>query len=146
MPDQGFPQTGKRFEPKNMLFRYLGDTGLKVSVLGLGGWLTYGSDGGVKEVEQTAACLQEAWDHGINFFDTAEVYAEGQSEVIMGKALKKCGFERDDYVITTKLHFGDGEQSHFYRCFGDPLVIEFCNQEMASPTTMASPENTSLKA
>ncbi|RDW85827.1 putative voltage-gated potassium channel subunit beta [Coleophoma crateriformis] len=108
MPDQGYPQTGKRFEPKNMLFRYLGDTGLKVSVLGLGGWLTYGSDGGVKEVEQTATCLQEAWDHGINFFDTAEVYAEGQSEVIMGKALKKCGFERDDYIITTKLHFGDG--------------------------------------
>lgn len=108
MPAQGFPQTGKRFEPKNMLFRYLGDTGLKVSVLGLGGWLTYGSDNGVKEVEQTAACLQEAWDHGINFFDTAEVYAEGQSEIIMGKALKKCNFERDDYVITTKLMFGDG--------------------------------------
>jgi len=108
MPDQGYPQTGKRFEPKNMLFRYLGDTGLKVSVLGLGGWLTYGSDGGVKEIDQTAECLQEAWDHGINFFDTAEVYAEGQSEVIMGKALKKCNFERDDYVITTKLHFGDG--------------------------------------
>jgi len=108
MPDQGFPQKGKRFEPKDMLFRYLGNTGLKVSVLGLGGWLTYGSDDGVKEVEQTAACLQEAWDHGINFFDTAEVYAEGQSEIIMGKALKKCNFERDDYVIATKLHFGDG--------------------------------------
>jgi len=108
MPAQGFPQTGKRFEPKNMLFRYLGNTGLKVSVIGLGGWLTYGSDKGVKEVEQTAECMQEAWDHGINFFDTAEVYAEGQSEVIMGKALKKCNFERDDYVITTKLFFGDG--------------------------------------
>jgi len=92
-----------------MLFRYLGDTGLKVSVLGLGGWLTYGADGGVKEVEQTAACLQEAWDHGINFFDTAEIYALGKSEIIMGKALKKCNFERDDYVITTKLMFGDGK-------------------------------------
>jgi len=110
MPDQGYPQTGKRFEPKDMLFRYLGDTGLKVSVLGLGGWLTYGADEGVKEVEQTAACLQEAWDHGINFFDTAEVYADGKSEIIMGKALKKCNFERDDYVITTKLHFGDGKK------------------------------------
>jgi aryl-alcohol dehydrogenase-like predicted oxidoreductase len=109
MVSQGYPQTGKRFEPKNMLFRYLGNTGLKVSVLGLGGWLTYGSDGGVKEVEQTASCLQEAWDNGINFFDTAEAYAEGQSEIIMGKALKKCNFERDDYVITTKLMFGDGE-------------------------------------
>lgn len=109
MASQGFPQTGKRFDPKNMLFRYLGNTGLKVSVLGLGGWLTYGSDNGVKEVEQTVACLQEAWNHGINFFDTAEAYAEGKSEIVMGKALKKCGFERDDYVLTTKLHFGDGE-------------------------------------
>jgi len=108
MPEQGYPQEGKRFEPKNMLFRYLGNTGLKVSVLGLGGWLTYGSDGGVSEVKQTAECLQEAWDHGINFFDTAEVYAEGKSEIIMGKALKQCNFERDDYVLTTKLHFGDG--------------------------------------
>lgn len=108
MVSQGYPQSGKRFEPKDMLFRYLGNTGLKVSVIGLGGWLTYGSDKGVKEVEQTAACLQTAWDHGINFFDTAEVYAEGQSEIIMGKALKKLNLERDDYVITTKLMFGDG--------------------------------------
>jgi voltage-dependent potassium channel beta subunit len=108
MSDQHPPQT-KRFEPKNMLFRYLGDTGLKVSVLGLGGWLTYGSENGVKEVEQTAACLQEAWDHGINFFDTAEAYAAGKSEIIMGRALKQCNFERDDYIITTKLMFGDGE-------------------------------------
>jgi aryl-alcohol dehydrogenase-like predicted oxidoreductase len=108
MPPQGYPQNGKRFEPKNMLFRYLGNSGLKVSVLGLGGWLTYGSDEGVKGVEQTAECLQKAWDHGINFFDTAEVYAEGKSEIIMGKALKQCDFERDDFVITTKLHFGDG--------------------------------------
>lgn len=109
MPDQGFPQQGRRFEPKNMLFRYLGDTGLKVSVLGLGGWLTYGSDKGVSEVNQTAECLEEAWSHGINFFDTAETYADGKSEIIMGKALKKCNFERDDYIITTKLYFGDGE-------------------------------------
>jgi len=59
-------------------------------------------------VNQTAECLQEAWSHGINFFDTAEVYAEGKSEIIMGKALKQCNFERDDYVLTTKLFFGDG--------------------------------------
>lgn len=85
-----------------MLFRYLGDTGLKVSVLGLGGWLTYGSDGGVSEVKQTAECLQEAWDNGINFFDTAEVYAEGKSELIMGKALKECNFERDVCIIHSR--------------------------------------------
>lgn len=101
----------QRFQPKDMLFRYLGNTGLKVSVLGLGGWLTYGSDDGVSEVNQTAECLQEAWNHGINFFDTAEIYASGQSEVIMGRALKQCNFERDDYVLTTKLHFGTSKSS-----------------------------------
>lgn len=114
------PRQTKRFHPKNMLFRYLGDTGLKVSVLGLGGWLTYGSENGVQEVEQTAACLQEAWDHGINFFDTAEVYADGQSEIIMGRALRLCNFERDDYVISTKLMLGDGESiRHWHRSTTD---------------------------
>ncbi|ORY83819.1 putative voltage-gated potassium channel subunit beta [Protomyces lactucae-debilis] len=100
----------KRFDPKNMLFRFLGDTGLKVSVLSLGGWLTYGSDDGVAEVEQTRKCLEEAWSHGINFFDTAEIYAEGQSEVIMGRALKEANFHRTDYVLSTKLHFGTTNQ------------------------------------
>ena len=128
-----------------MLFRYLGDTGLKVSVLGLGGWLTYGSDNGVKEVEQTAACLQEAWDHGINFFDTAEVYAEGQSEIIMGKALKKCGFERDDYVITTKLMFGDGTFGPSSQLIEEWDDTNWGLQETDSQTTTASPENTSSK-
>jgi aryl-alcohol dehydrogenase-like predicted oxidoreductase len=109
----GYPQQGKRFHPKNMLFRYLGDTGLKVSVLGLGGWRTFGVDGGMKEVVATAECLEEAWDHGINFFDTAENYAEGESEIVMRQALKDCNFERDDYVITTKLHFGDDQYLHF---------------------------------
>lgn len=99
-----------------MLFRYLADTGLKVSVLGLGGWRTFGTDGGVTEVEQTAQCLQEAWDHGTNFFDIAENYAEGESEIIMGKALKACNFERDDNVLTTRLHFGDSKNSILRTC------------------------------
>lgn len=126
-----------------MLFRYLGDTGLKVSVLGLGGWLTYGADGGVAEVEQTAKCLQEAWDHGINFFDTAEVYANGKSEIIMGKALKKCNFERDDYVITTKLMFGDGELQLRSKV---GFEADCCGQEMRSRTTTACHESISSRA
>ncbi len=59
-------------------------------------------------MELTAACIKEAWDHGINTFDTAEVYGEGNSEIVMGKALKQLNLCRDDYVLTTKLHFGDG--------------------------------------
>lgn len=99
MQDQGFPQQGKRFEPKNMLFRYLGDTGLKVSVLGLGGWLTSGSDQGVSEVKQTAECLQEAWNYGINFFDTAEVYAEASPRLSWARLSSNATLS----VVTTSL-------------------------------------------
>jgi aryl-alcohol dehydrogenase-like predicted oxidoreductase len=56
------------------------------------------SDGGVST---------GALNHGIDFFDTVEMYAHGQSEIIIGKGLKKCGFERDDFVGTTKLVYGD---------------------------------------
>ena len=58
------------FDPKDMVFRHLGPTGLKVSVLSLGGWLTYG---GTQKGSIVKDCMQAAWDHGINFFDTAEV-------------------------------------------------------------------------
>jgi len=99
----------KAFDPKNMKFRYLGPTGLKVSVLSLGGWLTFGAeDSEVKEVDLTAKVMEEAWSHGINAFDTASVYANGNAEVVMGKAIKQLGWDRDHYVITTKIFFGDG--------------------------------------
>jgi aryl-alcohol dehydrogenase-like predicted oxidoreductase len=59
------------FDPKDMQFRHLGPTGLKVSVLSLGGWLTYG---GTQKGNIVKECLQAAWDHGINFFDTVSPY------------------------------------------------------------------------
>lgn len=52
--------------------------------------------------------MQEAWNHGINAFDTASVYADGNAEVVMGKAIKQLGWNRDHFVITTKIFFGDG--------------------------------------
>ena len=58
------------FDPKEMKFRHLGPTGLKVSVLSLGGWLTYG---GTQKGSIVKQCLQAAWDNGINFFDTVSV-------------------------------------------------------------------------
>ena len=69
----------------------LGPTGLKVSVLSLGGWLTYG---GTQKGSIVKDCMQAAWDNGINFFDTAEAYAAGESEVEMGNALKELGWPR----------------------------------------------------
>ncbi|KAH7139539.1 NADP-dependent oxidoreductase domain-containing protein [Dendryphion nanum] len=92
-------------EPRKtgMQYRRLGNSGLHVSVLGLGGWLTFG---GHVEDELTFSCMKQAYDCGINFFDTAESYAAGHSEVVMGKAIKKYGWNRNDIVISTKLNWG----------------------------------------
>ncbi|PYH83062.1 voltage-gated potassium channel subunit beta [Aspergillus uvarum CBS 121591] len=88
---------------KDMLYRRVGNSGLHVSALGLGGWLTFG---GHVDNEITFQCMKQAYDCGINFFDTAESYAGGQSEIIMGQAIKKFGWKRSDLVISTKLNWG----------------------------------------
>lgn len=87
-------------EPRDtgMLYRRLGRSGLHVSAIGLGGWMTYG---GYAEDEQAFACMKKAYDLGVNFFDTAENYTAGESEVVMGKAIKHFGWKRSDLVITT---------------------------------------------
>ncbi|KAK3327989.1 NADP-dependent oxidoreductase domain-containing protein [Cercophora scortea] len=92
-------------EPRKtgMVYRRLGNSGLHVSALGLGGWLTFG---GQVENDTTLACMKQAYDCGINFFDTAESYAGGQSEIAMGQVIKKLGWKRNDIVISTKLNWG----------------------------------------
>ena len=94
-------------EPRatGMIYRRLGRSGLHVSAIGLGGWMTYG---GYTEDEQAFACMKRAYDLGINFFDTAENYAAGQSEIVMGKAIKHFGWKRSDLVITTSKFGGKG--------------------------------------
>ena len=85
-------------------YRRLGKSGVKVSEISLGSWLTYG--GSVAE-EQAAACIDRAYEIGINFFDTANVYMRGAAEEIVGRALR--GFERDSYFLATKVYFPMGE-------------------------------------
>ncbi|KAJ5641481.1 hypothetical protein N7490_005481 [Penicillium lividum] len=87
-------------ETPAMQYRYLGRTGLQVSVIGLGGWLTYGSH---VESETAFDCMRVAYESGVNFFDTAEGYAGGRSEEILGQAIKKFGWRQNDLVISTKL-------------------------------------------
>ncbi len=88
-----------------MKYRRLGRTGLKVSEISLGGWLTYGN---TTERETTEAIINTAYQSGINFFDCANVYARGESEKVMGALLSK--YPRDSYVLTTKAFWpmGDG--------------------------------------
>ncbi|MGD7008962.1 aldo/keto reductase family protein [Metabacillus sp. 84] len=87
-----------------MNYRRLGRSGLKVSEISLGSWLTFGQTIDEKSAEQI---IHKAYDMGINFFDCANVYAKGMAETVMGKALKS--FERESYVITTKAFWPVGE-------------------------------------
>ncbi|MGZ5313805.1 MAG: aldo/keto reductase, partial [Solirubrobacterales bacterium] len=83
-----------------MEFRRLGDSDLEISEISLGSWLTY--SGGV-EREQTEACTKAAFDAGINFFDTANVYGVGAAEEAWGEILS--GYKRDSYILATKVYF-----------------------------------------
>lgn len=87
-----------------MKYRKLGKSGLKVSEIGLGSWLTYGT---ATEAETAQACIHKAYDLGINFFDTANAYNNGEAEKVMGDALK--AYTRSSYVLATKVFFPMGK-------------------------------------
>ncbi|PAU94105.1 aldo/keto reductase [Aliifodinibius salipaludis] len=86
-----------------MEYRFLGRSGLKVSALSFGSWVTFGD-----QIDEDKAydSMKEAHDAGVNFFDNAEVYAEGQSEVMMGNIIQKAGWKRTDLVLSTKIFWG----------------------------------------
>lgn len=83
-----------------MEYRYLGNTGLKVSVLSFGNWLNSNTEA---DYNITKDAMKKCYEAGINFFDTAEVYGFGSAENIMGKAFKELGYKREDLVVSTKL-------------------------------------------
>ena len=86
-----------------MQYRRLGDAGLKVSVLSFGSWVTFKDQ---LDVDRAAACLEAAYDAGVNFFDNAEAYAGGESERIMGEAIRQLGWPRHSYVVSSKFYWG----------------------------------------
>jgi len=86
-----------------MQYRYLGDSGLKISALSLGAWVTYGGQVGEDVAYE---CMKTAFESGVNFFDNAEVYANGEAETVMGSVIKKAGWKRSDLVISTKIFWG----------------------------------------
>lgn len=90
-------------EKTKMIYRYLGKTGLKVSVLSLGAWVNWG---GVITDDEAFACMKAAYDAGCNFFDNAEVYAAGKAEETMGRCIERLAVDRSELVISTKIYWG----------------------------------------
>jgi len=97
-------------------YRHLGKAGIQVSELSFGSWVTFHTQAGV---DSTVEMMSAAYDAGVNFFDNAEVYAAGKSEEVMGAALKRLGWRRGSYLISTKLfwglHEGPNEQNTLNR-------------------------------
>jgi voltage-dependent potassium channel beta subunit len=105
-------------------YRKLGAWGVKVSEIALGSWLTYG---GYVEDEGAIACIHRAFELGVNFFDTANVYRRGAAEEVTGRALKD--FRRDDYFLATKVYFpmGDGPND---RGLSRKHIMEQCHASL----------------
>ncbi|MGF6759237.1 potassium channel beta subunit family protein [Paraburkholderia sp. GAS42] len=103
-----------------MNYRRLGRSGLQVSELSIGSWVTYGN-----QVDRRAAreSLAAARDAGVNFFDNAEVYAAGQSEEIMGQALKELAWPRVSYVVSTKFFWGLHEAPNQYHTLNRKYLL-----------------------
>ena len=89
-----------------MEYRRLGKSGLPVSALSYGSWVTFSHQ---LDVDKALETMTAAYDAGVNFFDNAEVYATGQSETIMGEALQKAGWRRDSYIVSSKVMWGSVE-------------------------------------
>lgn len=107
-----------------MEYRQIGESGLRVSAVGLGSWLTYGRS---VEEDTAMACLQRAWEAGVNFFDTANVYARGGAEEVLGRWLRRV--PRTDVVVATKVYFpmGDGPND---RGLSRKHVVEQCHASL----------------
>ena len=109
-----------------MEFRRLGKSGLKVSVLSFGAWVTFGQQYGVDEALDI---MTAAYDRGCNFFDNAEAYARGQAETVMGEALQKAGWRRDSYIVSSKVFGGSVQDpSPIQRGLSRKHVYEACYQ------------------
>ena len=89
-----------------MQYRRLGRSGLKVSLLSFGSWVTFANANQLETAQQAAECLSAAKDAGVNFFDNAEAYGGGESERVMGTAIRDLGWQRHEYVVSTKLFWG----------------------------------------
>ena len=110
-----------------MEYKRLGKSGLQVSRLSLGSWLTFGK---LVDDKVSESLMHYAYNEGVNFFDNAEIYARGQSETVMGKILKKSNWSRDSYVVSSKVFFGTGGQLPTQKGLNRKHVVEACHQAL----------------
>jgi voltage-dependent potassium channel beta subunit len=111
-----------------MEYRRLGKSGLKVSALSFGSWVTFSNQ---LDVERAKEAMVTAYDYGVNFFDNAEVYALGESECIMGEVLKETGWSRDSYIVSSKVFWGSVENAKpTQQGLSRKHVTEACHQAL----------------
>jgi voltage-dependent potassium channel beta subunit len=110
-----------------MEYRRLGNSGLQVSALSFGSWLTFG-----KQIQNDLSeeLMVTAYEHGINFFDNAEIYARGQSEIVMGNILKKVNWDRSSFLVSSKVFFGLGDAKPNQRGLSRKHIVEGCHGAM----------------
>ncbi len=126
-----------------MEYRSMGRSGLKISALSYGAWVTFGDQ--INE-DVAADCMKAAYDAGVNFFDNAEAYASGRAEIMMGNIIKKIGWRRSELVISTKIFWGgrgvnerglsrkhilEGTDSSLRRLQMDYVDLIFCHRPEA---------------
>lgn len=107
-----------------MEYRRLGKSGLQISALSFGSWLTFGNQITDKVADELMGI---AYDAGVNFFDNAEGYAEGKSEIVMGKILKSQKWERESFIVSSKVYFGADNKGPNGTGLSRKHVIEACN-------------------
>lgn len=105
-----------------MEYRRLGKSGLKVSALSLGSWLTFGKQISDETAEEL---MRVSYENGINFFDNAEIYATGKSEIVMGNILKKMEWDRSTYTVSSKVFWGGDKPNQ--KGLSKKHVVEACN-------------------
>jgi len=115
------------YDPKNMTFRNLGNSGLRVPILSLGGWLTFGH---VVNGDPVKEIVKAAFEAGINFIDLAEGYAGGKSEIEIGRVIKELGYRRTDWIISTKIFFGVGRKGPNDQGLSRKHLVEGLNESL----------------
>lgn len=110
-----------------MEYVQLGKTGLPISRLSFGSWITFGNQ---IQNDTSDRLMDIAYEAGVNFFDNAEVYAAGESERVMGRILKSKNWSRDSYIVSSKVFFGAGAKVPTQRGLNRKHIFEACNQAL----------------